>query len=250
MNPLVSTWAPPDIDFPGHPCGSEGNPIIKISGRRGLDSLHALRRPRGRPRHYRQCPACGVEKPARAFKGRALQGGRYKDHRVTPGSCSACRSGAWRAARAAAALRFNAPCCATACPRKVGKSGGDGLCRPHLLGLRAHGDPLGGPAVKALRAGRHLSDGYVYVAVPGRGNVGEHRLISERRLGRPLRREETVHHKIGQRADNRENNLELWSSSQPAGQRVEDKVVWAVELLTLYAPARLRALGQEGREAA
>ena len=29
-------------------------------------------------------------------------------------------------------------------------------------------------------------------------------------------------------------NLELWSKSQPHGQRVSDKIVWAKEILALY----------------
>ena len=36
------------------------------------------------------------------------------------------------------------------------------------------------------------------------------------------------------RDDNRPENLELWSTSQPSGQRVEDKVAWAAELLRRY----------------
>jgi hypothetical protein len=43
----------------------------------------------------------------------------------------------------------------------------------------------------------------------------------------------------GVRDDNRPENLELWSKSQPAGQRVADKVSWALEILKLYAPERL-----------
>jgi HNH endonuclease len=58
-------------------------------------------------------------------------------------------------------------------------------------------------------------------------------------LGRPLLDHEEVHHRNGDRTDNRLDNLELWSTFQPAGQRVEDKVAWAIELLKLYAPERL-----------
>lgn len=74
--------------------------------------------------------------------------------------------------------------------------------------------------------------GYIMLKVgksyPGANRAGwilEHRYVIEQSLGRPLGDNEHVHHKNGDRTDNRLENLELWSGKKdPKGQRQIDLV--------------------------
>lgn len=133
--------------------------------------------------------------------------------------------------------RSSDPCKVSGCQRQ---RSAHGYCAPHLLRWRKHGDPLAGKPFKRPHGNGYISrDGYRHIWIDGEQRL-EHRVVMERLMGRRLLREEIVHHRNGERADNRPENLELWLRSHPPGQRVEEVVEWALAIVERYRPAVLR----------
>lgn len=108
-----------------------------------------------------------------------------------------------------------------------------GYCRKHYLRFYKYGANTVKRDFVAIK-GTYINDaGYRMIPINGK-SCREHRIIMENYLERKLLKNENVHHINGDRLDNRIENLELWNTLQPAGQRPNDKLKYAKEILQQY----------------
>lgn len=108
----------------------------------------------------------------------------------------------------------------------------NGYCGMHHLRWKKHGDPLLG--ARRDPTGWTNKAGYRGLMVDGR-QVLEHRHFMSLALGRALLPGETVHHRNGQKTDNRLENLVLHVGPHAKGITVDDAIEWALTILARYA---------------
>ena len=85
------------------------------------------------------------------------------------------------------------------------------------------------------KGGKITNKGYkVIYSKEEKKYITEHRHLYENHYDIKLLPHQNVHHMNGDRADNRIENLELWDTSQPKGQRVEDKINYYFKLINEF----------------